>query len=173
LQTARQHSDQIAKLFAGHNGIIGSLTEDLIDTSSESESAIAALKHTPGAAFGSCRYKLGSISEHRAEYERLVEGFEAHDIGYVVIREHVAERGDTTIEELRAWLLATHQVAAERRADLAYIEAAWADTQKSRCGLPSKIGRTSPRPVRHGVKASQPLIRAGRSSSMRPGPRPT
>lgn len=82
LQTVRQHSDQIAKVFAGHNGIIGALTEDLIDTSSESESAIAALKHTPGAAFGSCRYKLGSISEHRAEYERLAEVFEAHDIGF-------------------------------------------------------------------------------------------
>ena len=82
LQTARQHSDQIARVFAGHNGIIGALTEDLIDTTSESESAIAALKHTPGAAFGSCRYKLGSISEHRAKYERLVEVFEAHDIGF-------------------------------------------------------------------------------------------
>lgn len=82
LQTARQHSDQIARVFAGHNGIIGALTEDLIDTTCESESAIAALKHTPGAAFGSCRYKLGSISEHRAEYERLMEVFEAHDIGF-------------------------------------------------------------------------------------------
>ena len=59
LQTARQHSDQIAKVYAGRNGIIGALTEDLIDTSVESEAAIAALKHTPGAAFGSCRYKLG------------------------------------------------------------------------------------------------------------------
>ena len=82
LQTARQYSDHIAKVFAGRNGIIGALTEDLIDTSSESEAAIAALKHTPGAAFGSCRYKLRSISEHRAQYERLMEVFEAHDIGF-------------------------------------------------------------------------------------------
>ena len=82
LQTARHYSDHIAKVLAGRNGIIGALTEDLIDTSSESESAIAALKHTPGAAFGSCRYKLGSISEHRVQYERLVEVFEAHDIGF-------------------------------------------------------------------------------------------
>ena len=58
------------------------LTEDLIDTSAESEDAIAALKHTPGAAFGSCRYKLASIQEHRAQYERLIEVFRAHDIGY-------------------------------------------------------------------------------------------
>jgi len=82
LQTARQHSDQIGKVYAGRNGIIGALTEDLIDTSAESEAAIAALKHTPGAAFGSCRYKLGSIHEHRAQYERLLEVFRAHDIGF-------------------------------------------------------------------------------------------
>ena len=82
LETARQHSDRIAKVYAGRNGIIGALTEDLIDTSVESEAAIAALKHTPGAAFGSCRYKLGSIHEHRTQYERLIEVFRAHDIGF-------------------------------------------------------------------------------------------
>jgi ATP-dependent phosphofructokinase / diphosphate-dependent phosphofructokinase len=65
-QTARQHPEEIGKVYAGRNGIIGALTEDLIDTSVESEAAIAALKHTPGAAFGSCRYKLGAIDEHRA-----------------------------------------------------------------------------------------------------------
>jgi ATP-dependent phosphofructokinase / diphosphate-dependent phosphofructokinase len=82
LQTARQHSDGIGKVYAGRNGIIGALTEDLIDTSVESETAIAALKHTPGAAFGSCRYKLRSLHEHRAQYERLIEVFHAHDIGF-------------------------------------------------------------------------------------------
>jgi len=82
LQTARKHSDKIGKVYAGRNGIIGALTEDLVDTSVESEAAIAALKHTPGAAFGSCRYKLGSIHEHRAQYERLIEVFRAHDVGY-------------------------------------------------------------------------------------------
>jgi ATP-dependent phosphofructokinase / diphosphate-dependent phosphofructokinase len=82
LQTARHHSDEIGKVYAGRNGIIGALTEDLIDTSVESEEAIAALKHTPGAAFGSCRYKLGSIHQQRAQYERLIEVFRAHDIGF-------------------------------------------------------------------------------------------
>jgi 6-phosphofructokinase 1 len=82
LQTARQHSDRIGKVYAGRNGIIGALTEDLIDTSFESEAAIAGLRHTPGAAFGSCRYKLASIAQHRAQYERLIEVFQAHDIGY-------------------------------------------------------------------------------------------
>src|SRR5437868_3698390 len=82
LQTARQHMNEIGKVYAGRNGIIGALTEDLIDTSVESETAIAALKHTPGAAFGSCRYKLGSIDKHRAQYERLIEVFRAHDIGF-------------------------------------------------------------------------------------------
>jgi 6-phosphofructokinase 1 len=82
LQTARQHRAKIGKVYAGRNGIIGALTEDLIDTSVESEGSIAALTHTPGAAFGSCRYKLGSIHEHRAQYERLIEVFDAHDIGF-------------------------------------------------------------------------------------------
>ena len=82
LQTAREHSKEIGKVYAGRNGIIGALTEDLIDTSIESDTAIAALKHTPGAAFGSCRYKLGSIQENRAQYERLIEVFRAHDIGF-------------------------------------------------------------------------------------------
>ena len=82
LQTARQHPAEIGKVYAGRNGIIGALTEDLIDTSIEPEAAIAALKHTPGAAFGSCRYKLGSIDEHRRQYERLIDVFRAHDIGF-------------------------------------------------------------------------------------------
>jgi ATP-dependent phosphofructokinase / diphosphate-dependent phosphofructokinase len=82
LQTARQNSDEINKVYAGRNGIIGALTEDLIDTSIESDAAIAALKHTPGAAFGSCRYRLASLYEHRAQYERLIEVFQAHGIGF-------------------------------------------------------------------------------------------
>src|SRR3954454_20338248 len=82
LQTARGHLGEIGKVYAGRNGILGALTEDLIDTSVEPETAVAALKHTPGAAFGACRYKLGSIQEHRGHYERLIEVFRAHDIGF-------------------------------------------------------------------------------------------
>ena len=82
LQTARRQPGQIGKVYAGRNGIVGALTEDLIDTSAEPDAAIAALKHTPGAAFGSCRYKLGSIHEDRGQYERLIEVFRAHDIGF-------------------------------------------------------------------------------------------
>ena len=82
LETARRHPTQIAKVYAGRDGIIGALTEDLIDTSFEPEAAIAALKHTPGAAFGSCRYKLGSLVEQRAQFDRLIEVFRAHDIGF-------------------------------------------------------------------------------------------
>jgi 6-phosphofructokinase len=82
LEAAREHSGRIGKVYAGRNGIIGDLTEDLIDTSVESKAAIAALKHTPGAAFGSCRYKLGSIRQHGEQYERLIEVFRAHDIGF-------------------------------------------------------------------------------------------
>jgi 6-phosphofructokinase len=82
IETARQHKDKIGKVYAGRNGIIGALTEDLIDTSKESAKAIAALRHTPAGAFGSCRYKLKSLEQNRAEYERLIEVFKAHNIGY-------------------------------------------------------------------------------------------
>lgn len=82
IETARAHRDRIGRLFAGRNGILGALHEELIDTAKESKATIAALKHTPGGAFGSCRFKLKSIDESRAEYERLIEVFRAHDIGY-------------------------------------------------------------------------------------------
>jgi len=82
IQTARRHRSAIGKVYAGRNGIIGALTEDLIDTGRESARAIAALKHTPAGAFGSCRYKLKGLEENRAQYERLIEVFRAHDIGY-------------------------------------------------------------------------------------------
>jgi 6-phosphofructokinase 1 len=82
IETARRRKDRIAKVYAGRNGIIGALTEDLIDTSKETASAIAALKHTPAGAFGSARYKLKSLEESRAQYERLIEVFKAHSIGY-------------------------------------------------------------------------------------------
>lgn len=82
IETARQHKDKIANIYAGRNGIIGALTEDLIDTSQESDADIAALRHTPSGAFGSCRYKLKGLEESKAEYERLIEVFKAHNIGY-------------------------------------------------------------------------------------------
>lgn len=82
IETIRQHNDRIGKLYAARNGIIGALTEDLIDTSFESDADIAALRYTPAGAFGSCRHKLGSIEKHRKQYERLVEVFSAHHIRY-------------------------------------------------------------------------------------------
>jgi 6-phosphofructokinase len=82
IETARQHGQQIGKVYAARNGIIGALTEDLIDTSLESDADIAALRHTPAGAFGSCRHKLGSLEKNRKQYERLVEVFSAHNIRY-------------------------------------------------------------------------------------------
>ncbi|MDH3351290.1 MAG: 6-phosphofructokinase [Gammaproteobacteria bacterium] len=82
IETARKHRNRIANVYAGRNGIIGALTEDMIDTNRENARTIAALRHTPGGAFGSARYKLKSLEENKAEYERLIEVFRAHDIGY-------------------------------------------------------------------------------------------
>ncbi|MAA75836.1 MAG: 6-phosphofructokinase [Salinisphaeraceae bacterium] len=82
IEAAREHPDKIGKVLAGRDGIIGALTEELIDTSAESAATIAALKQTPAGAFGSARYKLKGLDENRREYERLIEVFKAHDIGY-------------------------------------------------------------------------------------------
>jgi ATP-dependent phosphofructokinase / diphosphate-dependent phosphofructokinase len=82
IETARKYPKKIGKVYAGRNGIIGALTEDLIDTSKEPIANIKALGHTPAGAFGSCRYKLKSVDTNRREYERLIEVFKAHNIGY-------------------------------------------------------------------------------------------
>ena len=93
IETARKQSGKIGKIYAGRNGIIGALTEDLIDTGQESDAAISALRYTPSGAFGSCRYKLKSLEQNRREYERLIEVFKAHDIGYFFYN-----GGDTRLE---------------------------------------------------------------------------
>ncbi len=82
IETARNNGDKIGTVYAGKNGIIGALCEDLIDTANESDADIAALKSTPSGAFGSCRFKLKSLEQNRREYERLIEVFKAHNIGY-------------------------------------------------------------------------------------------
>ncbi|MEY3183235.1 MAG: hypothetical protein RLZ35_1220 [Pseudomonadota bacterium] len=82
IETARQHPDKIGTVYAGLNGILGALHENLIDTASMSDKAVQALSQTPGGAFGSCRYKLKGLHEHQAEYTRLIDVFKAHNIGY-------------------------------------------------------------------------------------------
>lgn len=82
IEAVRDNRDTFGKLYAGRNGIVGALQEDLIDTDKESAAAIAALKHTPGGAFGSCRYKMQNYEQNPAEYQRLIEVFKAHNIGY-------------------------------------------------------------------------------------------
>lgn len=79
IQTAKKFPQSIGKIYAAQNGIIGALQECLIDTSLETDADIARLMHTPSGAFGSCRYKL---KDSGAEYERLIQVFKAHDIGY-------------------------------------------------------------------------------------------
>lgn len=82
IETARANKSQIGKVYAGRNGILGALTEELIDTSRETATAIAGLRTTPSGAFGSCRYKLKSFEENRREYSRLMDVFKAHNIRY-------------------------------------------------------------------------------------------
>lgn len=82
IHAAARFPEKINKVYAGQDGIIGALTENLIDTSLERPEDIEALKYTPAGAFGSCRYKLKSIDDFRLQYERLIEVFKAHDIRY-------------------------------------------------------------------------------------------
>jgi len=78
----KKHKNKIGKVYAGKNGILGALREELIDTSKESIAGIKSLKSRPGGVFGSCRLKLKDLNENKKEYERLVEVFKAHNIGY-------------------------------------------------------------------------------------------
>ncbi len=82
IETVRKNKGKIGKVYAGHNGIIGALTEDLIDTDKESNRAIASLRYTPSGGFGSCRFKLKNLEDNKREYKRLIDVFEAHNIGY-------------------------------------------------------------------------------------------
>jgi 6-phosphofructokinase 1 len=82
IETARKFPARIGSVYAARNGIIGVLREELIDTAGEQPEAIRALRHTPGGAFGSCRFKLKSLAQDRAHYERVVEVCRAHDIRY-------------------------------------------------------------------------------------------
>jgi 6-phosphofructokinase 1 len=82
IETARAHPDRIGHIYAARNGIIGVLREELIDTGLEDAAAIHGLRHTPGGAFGSCRFKLKSLEKDRRHYERLVDVCKAHNIRY-------------------------------------------------------------------------------------------
>ncbi|MCP5329266.1 MAG: 6-phosphofructokinase [Sinobacteraceae bacterium] len=82
IETARKHRRHIGKVYAGRHGIVGALQEDLIDVSRESLATLRGLRYTPAGAFGSARFKLKGIEQNRTEYQRLIEVFRAHDIGY-------------------------------------------------------------------------------------------
>ena len=82
IETARKNTATIGKVYAGLNGIVGALQEEMVDTSQESEVDISRLCHTPGGAFGSCRYKMKNFEDDTREYERLIDVFKAHDIGF-------------------------------------------------------------------------------------------
>src|SRR6201998_2284827 len=82
IEAAMKQSKYIGKVYAGRHGIIGALTEDLIDVSKESAATIRGLRYAPAGAFGSARFKLKGLDQNRTEYERLIEVFRAHDIGY-------------------------------------------------------------------------------------------
>jgi len=82
IDTVLANPARFPKIYAGQNGILGALSEELIDISAEDLTALQQLKYTPGGAFGSCRYKLKALETHRREYERLIEVFKAHGIKY-------------------------------------------------------------------------------------------
>jgi len=68
----------IEEIYGGLDGVLGILQEDLIDLASESQQQIRALRHTPGAALGTCRYKL----KRQQDFERVLEVFKSHNIRY-------------------------------------------------------------------------------------------
>ncbi len=109
-KTARKHRGKIGKVYAGRHGIIGALTEDMIDTSKESRAAIAALRHTPGGAFGSARYKLAGIDKNRSQYERLIDIFSRprHRLFLLQRRQRFHGHGTESVRNRRANGLSHH-----------------------------------------------------------------
>ena len=77
ISEALNHSD-IEEIYGCLNGVLGILHEDLIDLAAESQQTIRGLKFTPGAALGTCRYKL----KKQADFDRVLEVFKAHNIRY-------------------------------------------------------------------------------------------
>jgi 6-phosphofructokinase len=68
----------IEEIYGALNGVLGILNEDFIDLASESQQQIRGLRHTPGAALGTCRYKL----KKQQDFDRVLEVFKAHNIRY-------------------------------------------------------------------------------------------
>ena len=68
----------VEEIYGGVNGVLGILQEDLIDLAEESQQNIRALRHSPGAALGTCRFKL----KQQQDFERILSVFAAHDIRY-------------------------------------------------------------------------------------------
>ncbi len=68
----------IEEIYGGLNGIAGILAEELIDLASESQQTIRALRHTPGSALGTCRFKL----KKEQDFQRVIEVCKAHNIRY-------------------------------------------------------------------------------------------
>jgi len=73
---------KIGRVLAAHDGILGVLKEELFDASAEKASVIEALKRTPAAAMGSCRYKLKSLDQAQSDFDRVLDVFKAHEIRY-------------------------------------------------------------------------------------------
>lgn len=111
IEAARRYPARIGKVLAGRNGILGALDEDLIDTSREAPAAIRALRHTPGGAFGSCRYKLKDDESGEGDFARLLAVFRAHDIGFFFYNGG-NDSADTCLKVARLALAGGYDLAA-------------------------------------------------------------
>lgn len=84
IQEAGKHGC-IEEIYGGLNGILGILNEELIDINEEKARTIEELKHTPGPALGTCRYKVDfkkKPDQAAKDMDRLFEVFQAHNIRY-------------------------------------------------------------------------------------------
>jgi 6-phosphofructokinase 1 len=68
----------IEEVYGGLNGVLGIINEEFVDLAAESQQQIRALRHTPGAALGTCRYKL----KKQQDFDRVLEVFKTHNIRY-------------------------------------------------------------------------------------------
>ena len=84
IQEAGRH-ECIEEIYGGANGILGILNEDIVDINDERVRTIEGLRYTPGAALGTCRYKVDfkrKPEKAAKDMDRLFEVFQAHNIRY-------------------------------------------------------------------------------------------
>jgi len=84
IKEALKNEDIIEDVLVMKHGLQGALNEDFYFISKQDEKDIELLKHTPGSAFGSVRYKMKDVNDDDTDYIRLLYIFKKYNIRYLL-----------------------------------------------------------------------------------------